>query len=82
MSTTRTKIGEGGRIVIPAEYRASLGWCPGDEVIIRLVDGELRIYTLDHAIRRAQAWMRSFVPEGRSLVDELITERRADAERE
>jgi hypothetical protein len=33
-------------------------------------------------IKRAQEWVRSFVPEGRSLVGELIAERRAEAERE
>lgn len=33
-------------------------------------------------MKRAQAIIRQFVPEGVSLVDELIEERRREAERE
>jgi hypothetical protein len=33
-------------------------------------------------VRRAQKLVRNFVPEGVSLVDELIAERRAEAARE
>lgn len=76
MPQVKTKISEGGRVVIPAEYRKQLGLEVGDEVIIRFVEGEIRIFTPAQAIKRAQAWVRSFIPEGRSLVDELITERR------
>ena len=55
MVTVQTKIGEGGRIVIPADFRKALGWCVGDDVIIRLTDGEVHVYTLDHAIDRVQS---------------------------
>lgn len=82
MPAMRTKIGEGGRIVIPAEFRQQLGLCVGDTVTVQVVDGELRVFTLDHAIERAQRWVRTFVPEGASLVDELLAERRAEATRE
>ncbi len=34
------------------------------------------------AIRRAQEILAKYVPEGRSLADELIAERRAEAARE
>ncbi|MEO0984234.1 MAG: AbrB/MazE/SpoVT family DNA-binding domain-containing protein [Cyanobacteria bacterium J06639_14] len=34
------------------------------------------------AIEKIQAMVRRYVPEGTSLVDELIAERRAEAERE
>ena len=78
----RTRLSEGGRIVIPAEFREALGLAVGDEVRLRLDDGEIRIFTLDHAIRQAQELVRRYVPEGVSLVDELIAERRAEAARE
>jgi len=45
MRQVKTKISEGGRVVIPAEYRKQLGLEVGDEVIIRFVDGEIRIFT-------------------------------------
>ena len=82
MLTVKTKISEGGRVVIPAEYRKALGFEVGDEVMMQLKDGEIRIFTLAHAIKRAQAWVRSFVPEGHSLADELIAERRQESLRE
>ena len=79
MTTTRVKVAEGGRIVIPAEYRKRLGVQVGDDVILQLDDGEIRLFTMREAIRRAQAMVRRYVPEGVSLVDELIAERRAEA---
>ncbi len=82
MNTTRARIVDGGRIVIPAEFRKALGVQPGDEVILRLEDGEMRVLSPRQAIRRAQQLVRRFVPEGRSLSDELIAERRAEASNE
>ena len=75
---TRARVSEGGRILIPAEYRRALGVGIGDEVILRLVDGELRIRTLMAAIQHAQALVRQYIPAGRSLADELIAERRSE----
>lgn len=82
MAQVKTRLAEGGRVVIPAEFRRALGLRVGDEVIVRLVDGEVHIFTLQQAIRRAQEIVRRHVPEGRSLVDELIAERRAESARE
>lgn len=82
MSGTTVKIGSNGRLVIPAEYRKALGVEEGDELLVRFVEGEVRISTPKAAIRRAQALVRRYVPEGQSLVDELINERREAAERE
>jgi AbrB family looped-hinge helix DNA binding protein len=82
MDTLKTRIGEGGRIVIPAEIRQALGVGVGDELLLRVEDGELRAWTRAGAIRKAQAWVRTFVPEGVSLSDELIADRRREAARE
>jgi AbrB family looped-hinge helix DNA binding protein len=73
---------DGGCVVIPAEYRKALGLEPGDELIVALEDGELRLFTLQQAVRRAQAIVRKYIPEGRSLSDELIAERRAESANE
>ena len=78
MTEMRVKVAEGGRIVIPAEYCQALGFHVGDDVILRLEDGEVRILTLQKAIQRAQELVRRYVPEGRSLADELIAERRME----
>ncbi len=41
-----------------------------------------RLYTPDQAVTRAQALVRRYVPEGRDLSRELISERRVESERE
>lgn len=76
------KMSEGGRVVIPAEIRKTLGINDGDIVLWELVDGEARLTTKRERMRRAQALVRQYVPEGVSLVDELVAERRAGFERE
>jgi AbrB family looped-hinge helix DNA binding protein len=73
-------IAEGGRIVIPANYRKALGVRPGDQVVIRMADGEIRITSRAQARRRAREYVQSFIPKGVSLVDELIRERREAAD--
>ena len=78
MTEIRTKLAEGGRIVIPAEYRQALNLHVGDEVILRLEDGALRIYTLSQAIKYAQELLHPYLPRDRSLSDELIAERRKE----
>jgi len=72
-------IAEGGRIVIPADYRRALGLKVGDEVILRMADGEVHILTRRQAIKKAQALVRKHVPDRKSLVRELIRERRGEA---
>ena len=59
-----------------------MGLKPGDSVILLMEDHEIRITTFKQSIKRAQELVRKYVPEGRSLVDELIQERREEAERE
>jgi AbrB family looped-hinge helix DNA binding protein len=78
----RVKLNENGRIVIPAAMRAALQIKPGDELLLHLEDGELHVTTRMQRIRRAQELVRRYVPEGVSLADELIAERREAAKRE
>jgi len=82
VSGISTKIAEGGRLVIPAQHRRELGLEIGDEVIVRVEDGELRILTRGEAVKRAQEKVRRQIKGSRSLVDELSAERRAEAGRE
>ena len=82
MQQSATKVDRHGRVVIPVEYRRALGLREGDAVVIQLDDGALRILTRAQAIRRAQEIVAKYVSPGRSLVDELIAERRAEAARE
>lgn len=78
----RLRINENGRVVIPASFRKALGINPGDEIILRIEDDELRITTMKRRIERAQRRARQYVKPGVSLVDELIAERREAGKRE
>ena len=77
-----TKIGEGGRIVIPKGIRNAIGAEIGDSVTLSVENNSLQITTRKEALRRLQALVRKNVPPGVSLVDELIRERREEAARE
>lgn len=79
MTRTRTTLGEGGRLVIPADYRKQLGISPGDELVVILEHGELRILTPAQALCRAQEQVRRYVPSDVSLVDELIADRKDES---
>jgi len=79
----KTKIGEGGRIVIPARIRHAIGAEIGDHVTLTVTDDKsLEIITPKHALKRLQALVRKHVPKGVSLVDELIKDRREEAANE
>ncbi|MDO9225182.1 MAG: AbrB/MazE/SpoVT family DNA-binding domain-containing protein [Pseudomonadota bacterium] len=77
----QTKMSEGGRVVVPIEIRKALGLQEGDAVLWELADGEARLTTRRERLRRAQTLVRQYVPADVSLADELIAERRAEAER-
>jgi AbrB family looped-hinge helix DNA binding protein len=79
---TRARVNENGRVVIPASFRKALGINVGDELVLRIKDDELRIMTLKRRLQRAQESVRRHIKPGRSLVDELIAERREAAKHE
>jgi AbrB family looped-hinge helix DNA binding protein len=82
MMSSVVKLGSNGRFVIPAEHRKALGLSEGELLLVRAVDGELRICTTSAAVARAKELVRRHVPEGHSLADELLRERRAESERD
>ncbi|MCL5972395.1 MAG: AbrB/MazE/SpoVT family DNA-binding domain-containing protein [Firmicutes bacterium] len=80
MREASTRIADGGRIVIPADFRKCLGIQEGDVVVIRLQDSELRVVPLRQALARARELTAQYIPRDRSLVQELTAERRKDGE--
>lgn len=82
MTETKLRVNQNGRVVIPAKFRRMLGIKAGDKVIARVEDDELRITTMKARIARAQRRVRKYIKPGRSLVDELIDERRREAQNE
>lgn len=78
----KVRLGPDGRVVIPAAFREVLAIKDGDTLIASVEEGVLQLMTIPAAVRRAQAMVRRFVPEGVSLVDELFEDRRREVERE
>jgi AbrB family looped-hinge helix DNA binding protein len=75
---TKIRIRASGRVVIPARYRKALGLKAGDRLFAICENDEIRLLTLAGSVRQAQAMVRQFVPEGVSLVDELLADRRRE----
>lgn len=71
-----------GRIALPATFLEALGLGEGDQVQLALDGDSIRILTRARALKELRTKVRRFVPEGVSLVDELIAERRAEAAEE
>lgn len=82
MKSQAVKIIDGGKLIIPAAFRRSLGFDTGDTVVVELDEDGLHVRSLSSAVRRAQQIVREFVTDEVDLADELIAERRIEAERE
>jgi hypothetical protein len=63
--------------------RRAMGVGRGDTVVVELLpEGELRVRSLAAAIRKAQAIVGRSISRNRSLADELMQERKEEADRE
>ena len=82
MAARSTTIAAGGVLVLPNDLLRELGRGEGDIVLLEVVQGELRIRSRDAVIAAIQALAREYIPDGVSLVDDLIADRRDEAARE
>jgi bifunctional DNA-binding transcriptional regulator/antitoxin component of YhaV-PrlF toxin-antitoxin module len=76
------KLGPKGRVLLPAEMRAAMGLEQGDVITGWLKDGELRVHSHLHGLRKVQAEAASMAKGTVYASDELIAERRAEAAKE
>ena len=79
MNVQRGKIVSGGRVQLPADIRRALSLADGDTILIEVVDGEVRLRPYRESVRRVQDRLMPYRVTGKSMVDELIAERRAAA---
>lgn len=79
--TIHGKITERGRVVIPLNLRETLGLNPGEPIVFREHNGALLIISLNQTIEQIQDVAQQRL-QGVSLVDELLSTRRADVEKE
>jgi antitoxin PrlF len=71
-------LGQQGRLVIPAEVRAALGLGPGDRLHLHVAGKRLVLERQQDAVAELRG-LAARVPKSRSLVDELLAERRVAA---
>jgi len=79
MTKLEMEVAKDGKVEIPSEVATAMGWKVGEKLTVQVQHGEVRIFSQAQAVGHAQAWVKSFVAEGRSLSDELIAERRREA---
>lgn len=75
----RVRLDSAGRIVVPAGFRRALGIGAGQELVMSLDDGFVRLQTVDAALERVRAIARRRRRSDSSVVDEFLAERRAEA---
>lgn len=71
-------LGQQGRLVIPADVRSALGLSPGDPLHLRVVGRSLVLERPQDAAAELRG-LAARVPATRSLVEELLSERRRAA---
>jgi AbrB family looped-hinge helix DNA binding protein len=76
------EVSEDGEIVLPEDMREQLGIEPGRRVLLEIEGNTLLLLTSEAAFDRAQERMRPLLEGTPSLVDELLAERRREAELE
>lgn len=75
-------LGPKGRVLLPANMRAAMTLEQGDVITGWLKDGELRLHSHLHGLRKIQAEASSMAAGSVYASDELIAERRAEAAKE
>ncbi len=76
-----TKVGPGGRVLIPIELRRALDLAEGTSLVARVEDDRLILERPDALLERAKARF-ALIADGASLADELVAERRRESESE
>lgn len=73
---------DNGRVILPAALRKSLGLAKGDKVIIETEGETVTLTTARLRRKRAQRIAAQYRQPGAKVVDEFLSDKREDAERE
>jgi len=82
MNIEYVKIGDDGRVVIPASLRKELNIRPGDTLVIESDGDSLLVRGYDRVLKEVQAAFADIAPPNVLISEELLSDRRAEADRE
>ncbi len=71
-----------GRILLPAELRQTIHASPGTELVWTMSDSGLQLQNLEELLSSIQDYFVSLSPKNEIWSEELINERRDEADRE
>lgn len=81
MDFIKSKVDQTGRILIPASHRQLLHLTPGEDVILQVVEGELRIRSFKDSAKHARKLVAQFNTEKKDLVELLFQMRKEEKSR-
>ncbi|MGE3979225.1 MAG: AbrB/MazE/SpoVT family DNA-binding domain-containing protein [Nitrospira sp.] len=81
-STWHTFVDKSGRVLLPAPLRRALNADPGTELVWTMSRDGVKLQHFDQVLTSIQEYFTSLGPQEEVWSDELIRERREEAERE
>jgi len=75
-------ISQAGRINLPADMRRALGLAGAGKVIVTEEENGLRITTMEQSLKHVRELARPYRPREGYASDDLIADRRAEAQKE
>lgn len=82
LSRRSVTVAENGRMNLPADLRRRLGMNGAGRIVIEEYDDHFEIRSFEQRMKRVDELMKPYLQPGRSMVDELLQERREEVARE
>ncbi len=74
----KAKVSKGGKIAIPSACKKALNISDGDELLFNISNNQVIISPVKFTLQKVRRFLKDHNPSNRSLVDELIQERKQE----
>ena len=71
-------LGKSGRLVIPVQFRKTLGLNEGEGVMLKLIGNHIEIAPAKNSVEKAQSMVSKYLKNDESLVDMLLDDRKEE----
>ncbi len=78
----KARVSKGGKIAIPSACKKALNILDGDELLFDINDNQVVISPIKFTLQKIRKLLKDNNPSGKSLVDELLQERRQEIKNE